>query len=90
MKEMKVAFTYRHKVYNRLFLVSVYYRRWVCSSGRGINLIRTLTNTAGRRFDKHLSNEVRFMYLVFRTHEQSAIIGQNPSKTKFLGGKVLR
>lgn len=32
MKEMKVAFTYRHKMYNRLFLVLVYYRRWVCFS----------------------------------------------------------
>lgn len=39
MKEMKVAFTYRHKMYNRLFLVLVYYRRWVCFSQRGINLV---------------------------------------------------
>lgn len=39
MKEMKVAFTYRHTMCNRLFLVLVYCRGWVCFSRRGINFV---------------------------------------------------
>lgn len=36
---MKVAFTYRHTMCNRLFLVLVYCRGWVCFSRRGINFV---------------------------------------------------
>lgn len=45
MKEMELTVACRHKVCSRLFLVLVYYRRWVYFSRKGNEFDRTLTYT---------------------------------------------
>lgn len=45
MKEMELTVACRHKVCSRLFLVLVYYRRWVYFSRKGNKFDRMLTYT---------------------------------------------